>query len=439
METLAGRMQAAGKVRAGRRWASAIGICLLVLATAAHGQAETSMSVTTPGDVWNIGTPETAPPWTLPAPWYAVSLKEDGHLILDTVRHTRKPDWHEKYEVTDAANQRDFAEHPPGPEHALDLPATALLGFRLGDVSDLKSSLPLRPGDYPSALPSPALLHDRWQATAQVDGRTWHLSTDSVRRKDGALLAGSLSLVATRDDGQKQVLMPPTEGAAFERQELLWLGTLHSGQHAADLDVLVRRTLLTGQVEYVLRVGGVTGLASFDPDRPYDVFSSGIGGYMTTDVHTSQQRPVPPERFGRAAFSIGDTAWNPAVDEAEKAGLPRVLFDRQLMLDDEKLRITIEYLPRFDATDAPHLTNASGLWGGPVLVKAHFRGKTQVLLESGRLDDGDFSLGLGKLEGEPAIQIGTQPHYNNVFTYDWVWDAGKQRFVRLYKWQSQGC
>jgi len=363
---------------------------------------------------------------------------QDGHLVLTTVPRTRTPAWRQTYEA--AGWGPDNPNDKPPPLHALDVPEATLLAFQLSPSPDGQlNPQPLQPGNYASALAQPAILHDRWQATATVAGQTWHLYTTTARRKDGALLAGSLSLIAQRGDGMKRELLPPTNGAAFERQELLWLGSMRHGPNAWDVDFLLKRTLLTGEVQYVLRIDGALATATLDPDHPYAVFSSGADAYRTTDIYVQQTHALPPERFGSAAFTLDEEPWNAALDTARKDGLPKLLFDRQLMLDDEKLRVTVEYLPRMDAPEGISQLNEYLFWRGPLLIKAHFRGKTQVLLESAGLDSGNFNLQLDKLDGATAIRVTTQPHYNNAFVYYWVWDVTQQRFVRLLRSQSQGC
>lgn len=358
--------------RPARHWFYVAGACLLVMIPLARAESPTvEMLLTTPGEALDMDIPDHAPPppITLQAPWYAVSIK-DGSLALQAVQATRKPDWNVIFKSTGTPADGGSADsEKPGPQHALALPDSALLGFRLLD-QEKQSPLPLRPGNYPAALALPATLHDRWQATVQLDGKTWHLSTASARRKDGVLLAGSLSLVATSDAGERQVLLPPTDGAAFQREELLWLGTLHSHKDKPEIDLLIKRTWLTGKVEYVLKVGDAFGVTAFDPDHPYEVFSQGVEAYIETEAYVQQHRPVPPDKFGTAAFSIAEDAWNPALDAAEKDGLPRLLFDRQLELDGEKLRFTIEYLPRVSATGSPLSAALTDFWTGPVISQS---------------------------------------------------------------------
>lgn len=435
--------------RAGRTWPGSwyrhvyvAAACLLGMIHIARAEnSPVMMLLTTPGEsLGRLDISEHAhpPPLTLAAAWYAVSIK-DGNLVLQTAQTTRKPDWTLIFKsIGTPADSGSVDPEETEPQHALDLPDSALLGFRLLDKDKL-TPLPLHSGSYPSALQLPVTLHDRWQATLQLDGKTWHLSTETMRRKDGALLAGSLSLVATSDSGEKQVLLPPTDGAAFERQELLWLGSIHSRKDKPEIDLLIKRTWLTGKVEYVWKVGEAIESELLDPDHPYAVGTSGVEASMETKVPVQQHHPLPPDKFGTAAFTISQDAWNPALDAAEKDGLPKLLFDRQLELEGEKLRFTIEYLPRVSAENSPLAASRIEYWGGPVLVKAHFRGTTQVLLETDRLDDGSFTLQVGKLGDEKAIQVATQPHYNNSFVYDWIWDATQQRFVRLYRRQDQGC
>lgn len=411
----------------------ALSVLLLLCCHAYADPAPPTLLLTTPGEVMVTDVPlQALPPRRMTRAWYAVSLK-DGALVLDRVVTTRKPDWTLTTRSTAIAGgptEMAAPEVPPA-RHALDMPDAAVLGFRLSDTTDSEAAF--KAGVYPSFLRLPVLVQDRWKASFSVDGADWTLLTQSSRRKDGALLAGSLALFA--DNGRRQLLLPPAHGMAFERQELLWVGRLRPD---SELDLLVKRIWITGEVEYVLRVGHALGYALIDPDRPIQFFSSGVEESEATDVHVAHKRQLPQGKFGLAAFSVGEEAWNSALAEAERQGLPAFLFDRQLSLNDEKVRFTMEYLPRIvNSGSAP--SSSMLMWEGPIIIKAHFRGKTQALLQTGAQDGGGLRLQLGLHDGEPAIQMSFSPHYNNGFEVWWVWDATQQRFVRLYKVHQQGC
>lgn len=415
---------------------------LLFLSNSVHANAETlSLDLHAPGTQLS-DVPESAPPppMRLKRAWYAVSL-DGSTLVLDRAVTTRAPDWQVIDRSTSTQPQVSTAKlNPLAPtRHALAMPETAVLAFRLED-KDSNKAIAFKAGRYPSVLPLPVILHDRWNASFRVNGKKWTASTESVRREDGALLAGSLQLVATSDTGERLVLVPPAHGMAFQRQELLWVGSLQS---TSQFDVLLKRTWITGEIDYVLRIGEAMKSETIDLDYPHTYFSSGVEESEGIATHISQKRRRPEGKFGVAAFSISEESWNKAVDGAAGQMLPKVLFDRQLMLGSEKMRVTIEYLPRLGYPSEPSTPVASSgveaFWGGPVLVKAHFRGKSQVLLQTNRLDSSAFDFQLDVLDGEPAIRISFSPHYNNGFVYYWVWGDTEGRFLRLSKEHGQGC
>lgn len=403
--------------------------------------AETSppmLLLSTPGEALQIDIPENAPspPMRLKKAWYSVSL--DGpSLVLERIVTTRRPDWNLIASRTDSQASASIVT-PKSSEptrHAIAMSKSAVLAFRL-DRSDPDEKLaPFRAGRYSSTLPLPAILHDRWKSSFQSNGRIWTVSTESARRKDGAMLSGSLQLVAASDAGERLILVPPAHGMAFVRQELLWLGSLRPN---SEFDLLLKRTWVTGEIDYVLKVGKSLGYAKIDPDYPHAYFSQGVEEYEGTETHVSQKRPPPEGKFGAAALTIPEEIWNQAVSGANAEGLPKVLFDRQLTLKSEKMRVTVEYLPRLESIESAP-SSGQFFWEGPVLVKAHFRGKSQILLQTGSLDGGSFRLQLDMLNGEPAIEISVWPHYNNSFVYYWVWGGTEGRFLRLSKAQSQGC
>ncbi|MDO6387000.1 hypothetical protein [Uliginosibacterium sp. 31-12] len=409
-----------------------LGLAALLLSGSISARPEAPMLLmSTPGEALVVDIPENPPlpPMQLKDAWYAVSL-EGQTLILSRTDKTRVPDWQLVARKTGPTPQTTTPVR-----HALTLPAPALLAFRLMSTGGNEKLPALKPGSYPSALSAPALLHDRWVASVQANGKPWSLSTPSQRRKDGALLAGSLQLVATDAKGEQHILVPPAHGMAFERQELLWVGALRSD---SELDLLLKRTWLTGEVEYVLKLGDSLGYARLDTDYPIQRFAQGIEEYEGTETHASQQRRLPEGKFGLAALKLSEEAWNQAIASAESEGLPRQLFDRQLMLNGEKIRFSFEYLPRL-AANGSEPSSSQFMWEGAVLVRAHFRGKSQTLQQTGPLDGSALRLQVDMLNGEPAIEISWAPHYNNSFVSYWVWSERDKRFLRLSRAQSQGC
>ncbi|MBI3229067.1 MAG: hypothetical protein HYZ45_02430, partial [Burkholderiales bacterium] len=159
----------------------------------------------------------------------------------------------------------------------------------------------------------------------------------------------------------------------------------------------------------------------------------------TVIQHISQKKTFELGNFLTPAISISEEKWNQAFELAVASELPKVMFDRHLMLATEKVRFTIEYLPRLQPEKDVATSAHYSLWEGPVVVKAHFRGKSQALLQIGTLDGGPFNVQVDLHDGLPAIQITSSPHYNNGFKYFWSWDDEKKRFLRLGSVQEQGC
>ena len=108
------------------------------------------------------------------------------------------------------------------------------------------------------------------------------------------------------------------------------------------------------------------------------------------------------------------------------------------MLNGEKIRFSFEYLPRLAANDSGP-SSSQFMWEGPVLVRAHFRGKSQILQQTGPLDGSALRLQVDMLDNEPAIEMSWAPHYNNSFVNYWVWSERDKRFLRLSRAQAQGC
>ncbi len=398
------------------------------------------LTLTLPGNEIALESNTSAPPPTsLSENWYSVSL-ERGELVVDTVTKTRDPD---SVVVTrklsgSSTNLAVPQEMDNNPRHALALPVGAILGFRFSDSGYPDSKPPtIRIGRHASLLATPVLLRANWRQDVNLDSGRWSVGTEHERRKDGQVLAGSMSIVAFSPQSERHMLVPPARVMTFARQELLWLGQMTSTK---TLDLILRRTWVTGEVDYVLIVGNSKGFAYLDQDRPFKSFSSGIGEYETFERHSSQSRQPPGKLNTKSSFSISEGFWNSALGKLDENDLPGTIADRLLKLNSEPVRFTFEYVPylRTRANEASS-TNPDYVWEGPLHVKIHFRQTSQVLLQASSLDGGGFGVTVGYMNGEIAIGISMSPHYNNSFTYYWVWSEIDGRFLRLLKVQLQGC
>lgn len=363
--------------------------------------------------------------------WQALSL--DGRdLMITPVTAVRASDW---TAATGNAEQGWTSLAQSGFEatgQSLDLPRGALFGLRLLDVASDRRWL--ASGRYRSALRASAVLRVGWQAQLQLGQQRWTVMTRHQHRADGHLLAGSIRLVAIDASGATLELMGQATGMAFHSQELLWLGDL-DGDHRPDM--LLKRQWLTGEYEYLLVVAGQHGVVMVDPVRPYQGFSSGIENSASLSRHRTQIASLPGPRFGKAALNITESEWNPWASAS--TGLPTRVYDRSLGLEGETLRVTVDSLPTANY-DPARVDTSTAFWGSGLLVRVHFRGRSQVLMNAGGLDGGRLRLQLDQIDGQPALQIQFQPHYNNGFTHYWRWseDAGG-RFKRLVTYQEQGC
>ena len=79
------------------------------------------------------------------------------------------------------------------------------------------------------------------------------------------------------------------------------------------------------------------------------------------------------------------------------------------------------------------------MWRGPVVLRVHYRGASQPLLELGELEGSPLKVQAGTIDGMPAIEVSYLPDSNNVLTYHWIWNEELKRFQRLARNQEQGC
>ena len=390
--------------------------------------------------------------------WYALSLKE-GALIVEQAGTKVPSDFlHATGKRADQLLSGKPLRRPPKPNgFSVKTPANALVLMRIEkNIGGLRK---LIPGQFPGSI-APDILREGWTATGEVAGRKWNFSVTHKKRPDGKLLAGSLEVIADPDfpNETRKVLLPPASGMAFTKQELLWLGDMNGD---GEPDLLLRRAWVTGEVDFVLvvsreqppRVNGVNWLtgevdivpvvspmlatAYFNPDRPAAYFSSGVDpGSNAFEWHKDQPVPTPVKFISKGAFSIGEEEWIRLLPD-RAALLPKVLADRQFKLNGETIRFTLEHLPR--AKNETPSSTGNFIWGGSVLVKVTFRGKSQVLMQAEQPDSGQFSLSVGVVNGKAGVKIDHQPHYNNSFTRYWIFDETETRFRQLQSEQSQGC
>jgi|GEM_PF-4494243 len=358
----------------------ALFLALLAFNHAAHSEpVARELLVTLPGDNLEFHSYEPLERETPPAKtsfqWYSASLLENGSLKIGSVTQTRLPDWVTTVNFTNTAETSDTSAtsaaevEPVNYEHALDLPDSALLGFKFYDPDEPITDSPLIPlGTYPSAA-QPFLLTTELRVPVTIGKESWTLSTEYVRRKDGKLLAGSLALIATNSSGRRMVLVPPAAGMAFTRQEVLWVGSIairtRAPKDSVPPSLILRRTWITGEIDYIVLIDGVMGDAYFDPDRAMRSFSSGEGEHEPLQFfrHVSQHRQPPSGGFGVAAFEVPNDGWFGLGKPIAETGLPETLFDRQLVVNDEPVRFTLEYLPSYVSyPEEPSSASKQFLW-----------------------------------------------------------------------------
>jgi hypothetical protein len=406
---------------------------LLARAGVAAEAAESSwLAVQAPGE-WQELSEAGLPPPTVANPWYALTIDAQS-LTITPVTSTRKPEVTASLSALQEPGPEDSP--PPPPElptlYALALPPGAAFGFQPGGDAPVTT----RPGRYRSALDAPLAITPRMIAPATVGGKTWALVTDVRARPDGKPLDGSVSLLARDVYGEELMVVPPVMGLAFSDYQILWVGQLTP---RSTVDAVVRRTWITGQIDYVLSVAGVIAVATVDPESPVRAFSSGVENYLSV-VRPTEQPHDPDETFAPAVSIAIDEEWNAAYDKAAAAGLPAQMLERTFTFRGAPVRLTVDYLPMWpDPYAGPDSISPTSWWLGRALVKVTYGGKTQTLIGLPRLDDGGFTFSLGTVGNEVAIYVTHQPHYNNDFEYRWVRRESDGRFLRTYIYKSQGC
>ena len=307
-----------------RSYSLTVGLALAVAAALASGSLKVAGAL--PGSLSLVGADEPllGPDDPSTQTEWRSALVTGSELVVAPVLGRRPSGWRLEESRFSSTSPRKAVSTERTEPPTLGTPDGALFAFQFlrGDVPPPA----ITAGRYPSLLPAPALLHTTWWADVNLHGRRWRLSTTHEKRADGALLAGSMALLATDASGRRKTLMSLARGMAFTREEILWLGDL-DGDDA--LDVIVKRTWLTGKIDYLLVVGLWHGSVTVDPDRPSRYYESGVGESTSELRHRSQLIAVPTERYGSAAFAITDEAWNAKLRQADP-GKTTALDDRQL-------------------------------------------------------------------------------------------------------------
>ena len=190
-------------------------------------------------------------------------------------------------------------------------------------------------------------------------------------------------------------------------------------------------------MDFVLVITPIFNSIRSDRDQPSTYFSSGVDPESNTfEWGNKQSNPKRIEFARQGTFSIGEEEWRTQLPD-DALSLPRTLTDRQFVLSGEKIRFSLEHLPR---AKPQNNSSANGnMRGGSVLVKVAFRGKTQVLMEAEQPDGGSFTLSVGMVDGKPSVRVDHQPHYNNSFRQYWTYDEFESRFRHLRIEHAQGC
>lgn len=367
--------------------------------------------------------------------WYAVSIKQ-GILTLEQATTAVPSDI---LHVTGKRANQLLAGKPlrrPATPNGVSLKTAEDTLVLMRIKKDSGGSRQLAPGTFPSSIAAD-ILHEGWKAAGEVAGRKWNFSVTYKKRPDGKLLAGSLEVIGAPDDPNelRRVLVPRAGGMAFTKQELLWLGDMNND---GEPDLMLRRTWITGEVDFVLVVSPMLATAYVDPDRPATYFSSGVEPDSNEfKWHKYQPLPTQFNFIGKGTFSIWEEEWIRLHPDNHPPLQPKVLTDRQFNLNGETIRFTLEHLPRAEAE--PISSSGEIVWGGSVVINVTFRGKSQVLMQTKQPDSGRFSLSVGLSNDKPAVRIDDQPHYNNEFTRYWIFDETEMRFRRLQTEQHQGC
>jgi hypothetical protein len=295
-------------------------------------------------------------------------------------------------------------------------------------------------------IPAPAtnvvdVLVNGRQLRSQRPGDTQVISAEAIRRSDGRVLDGSMTLGVAEDGGSDRSVALPGSGRSYAKQTLLWVGGFSSYQI---VDFILKRTWPTGEIDYVFTVGSMSGFAYVDPETPQREISDGDGKTRLLWTRSGSAPKPIPKRFGSAAFSISGedvaTWYELSRPDDNWVGLPRILVDRTLHLAGERARFTVSYSPQGD------ISPYGGIWGGcwssvcgshENLLRVNFRGRTDALLFlSSEASRPPYRIQLGRIDDSPTIKVEENPR--SVRYWRWT-DNDGGRFQRYSICMGADC
>lgn len=382
------------------------------------------------------------------APWVALRLRE-GRLAIAPFRGLRVRELPHDFSRPEA--------RPAVAEWAED--DRPLIVVRALDGSGKVASLPV--GEH-AGEPSWPSLREGWRQRIDLAGRRWTLESQYLKSPGGRLLAGSGRLVLSTPGEPPRIAVGRVPGLVLREQSVAWVGDL-TGDGVPDF--LLRRTLATGEVDWVLALGLAGGrqLAAgdtHDPDEPRRDFRSGIEEIEAAQAaHFASPRPYPvyripvpppaPVSFARSgAMPMNGVKLHgiPATEALPATGVKR---DIAFTHEGEAWRVVTEVVATWTGESqgpSPAPRVPFGTYGGnerSLVVTLRRGAASDVLLVTPAVHDGeDMRLSAGDLAGDGRfrLRIEWSPHYNNRMIHEWVRGDGPGPLVRrtLVR-QEQGC
>ena len=403
------------------------------------------------------------------AAWHALAWR-DGEVEIQPFRGFREEpgafDW-TRPEADTRVAVPDYAELP-------------LMVFRIhrGNGDRGPAAGGLATGNAPG-LAIDERIREGWAHAFDLAGKRWTLRASYAKGPRGKVLPGSMRLTVEGADGKANAVLGRHPGLVFREQSVLWAGDLTRDGRP---DFLLRRTLITGEIDYILSLSSPDGRyaatgVTRDPDAPVNGFSSGIEeSELESRRHANSPPPYAvyklPEAKPAATVSWAHSGpmklkgiaiyTNPLPAQPSKAGLPApelpqsvavapgVKRDLVFTFGGESFRLLAEIVPTWQGpAEGPHYMpqlhfGAYGSGGGPTLtVSLQHNGVKQVLLVTQPvMDDGPMTLTAGDLDGSGrlSLSIDWMPHYNNGMNNTWTRTDEPGRLMRrVSSFQSQGC
>lgn len=389
------------------------------------------------------------------APWIALRLA-DGKLSLAPFRGYREREL--PYDFARPERRSAVAEWAED-----DRP---LLVLRAHEVSG--KAVAFGTGEHAGGVEWPAL-REGWRQAIDAGGRRWTLEARFLKGTGGRLLHGSGRLVLSTPGETPRVVLGRTPGLVPREQVVAWAGDL-TGEGVPDF--LVKRTLATGEVDWILALGLAGGRQlvagdTVDPDGPAMEFVSGIEQAESAQAeHFASPRPYPVYRLPSPPAPVVTYARAGAMPvhgirlHRDASGLPEgapraaivapgVKRDFTFVHEGETWRIVAEVIETWSGEETARAFGSRvsfGAYGGTgrsLVVRLHRGARSQVLLVTGaEHDGGDMRLAAGDLAGDGRLRVRIDwwPHYNNHMTHEWVRADEPDRLLRRSRvLQEQGC